>query len=232
MTEATAIPIKPSVNCWKNLFRKLFTSDNYYKSMQPMFFVTFVSGVTPFRVVTKQNGSKSVETSFLGYFNCVLHGLLMGCCYAYTMRYNESVVGYFLSNNISNVGHKLYVLSSILSISVLFVSAIKRKNILIKSFNIFLEIDRRFNTLCYWLDYTRIMRFVLFVLQAVATFGCTITVICVYCLNSMSVYPSPCLILIVIGEVLSVSVVISLFCTFSKSSQRRITLLNRVSLKT
>lgn len=192
-------------NVWYNrLFNKLFTSDNYYKSMQAMFFLTFIYGVTPFRVVTSKCGCKSLKTSYFGYINALLHVCAMAFCYAYTMHYNESVAGYFLSNNISKLGNKLYVFSGIIGATVVFVSALIRTKILQRCFNILLETDECFKGIAYSIDYTLILRFVIFVLSAVVLFVGTLTVICIYCLKSMNVYPSPCLIVIVVAEFLTI----------------------------
>lgn len=217
-------------NVWyRRVFNKLFTSDNYYKSMQAMFFLTFLYGVTPFRVVTISNGHKRLSSSPFGYLNALLHVTVMAFCYAYTIRYNESIVGYFLSNNISNLGNKLYVLSGVIGATVVFISAIVRKKILEKSMKLFLEIDEHFKLIGQTVDYTAILRFVLLVLSLVALLDFTLTIIFVYCLKSMNASPSPCLVVIVVGECLGISLSISLFCSLTRSTQRRVRLLNQVS---
>ncbi|XP_061399299.1 uncharacterized protein LOC133335019 [Musca vetustissima] len=213
----------------KRLFRKLFTSNSYYKSMQPMFCTTFVSGVTPFRIVSLPNGGKILKTSYFGYLNLVVHVILMAYCYAYTMHHHESVVGYLLSTKVSKYGNYLHVCSGIVGATVLPVVAIIRKKTLEKSFNLYLEVDRHFDRINVSLDYSQILQYVIFVLSMVALFDCTITVICIYCLNSISVYPSPCLIFISVAEVMGISVTISLFCAMVRSAQRRMRLLNKFS---
>lgn len=218
-------------NTWYNrLFNRLFTSDNYYKSMQAMFFLTFIYGVTPFRVITNEYGSKVLKTSYFGYLNSIVHVCVMAFCYAYTMYYNESVAGYFFSNNISKLGNKLYVFSGVIGSTVVFISAVIRKKVLEKCFKMFLKVDECFKRINYKLDYTQILRFVLFVLSTVALFVGTLTVICVYCLKSMKAYPSPCLLVIVVAEFLGISVSISLFCSMARSIQRRVRLLNKVRI--
>ncbi|TMW54812.1 hypothetical protein DOY81_000045 [Sarcophaga bullata] len=120
-------------NIWyKRLFNELFISDNYYKSMRVMFFLTFLDGVMPFRVVITDSGNKCLSSSSFGYLNALLRVSIMAFCYAYTIHYNESVVGYFLSNNISNLGNKIYVLSGVTGATVIFISAVVRKKILVK----------------------------------------------------------------------------------------------------
>lgn len=216
-------------NVWyRRLFNKLFTSNNYYKSMQAMFFLTFLYGVTPFRIVTTDCGDKRLSSSSFGYLNALLHVSVMAFCYAYTIHYNESVVGYFLSNNISNLGNKLYVLSGVIGATVIFISAVVRKKILVKCVNLFLKIDERFKVIGQTVDYTTILRFVLLVLSSVALLDCTLTIICVYCLKSMDASPSPCLVVIVVGECFGISLSISLFCSMTRSIQRRMQLLNQV----
>uniref|UniRef100_A0A1I8MIR2 Gustatory receptor n=1 Tax=Musca domestica TaxID=7370 RepID=A0A1I8MIR2_MUSDO len=220
-----AVPVQKTP--WhKRLFRKLCTSPNYYKSMQPMFWTTFVSGVTPFRIASLPNGAKYLKTSCFGYLNLFVHFILMAYCYAYTMLHNESVVGYLLSTKVSKYGNYLHVCIGVMGATILPVAAIIRKKTLEKSFNIYLEVDRHFDQIHVGLDYSQILRYVLFVLSLVAIFDCTITVICIYCLNSISVYPSPCLIFIAVAEVLGISVTISLFCAMVRSAQRRLRRLN------
>lgn len=214
---------------YTRVFKKLFTSNSYHKSMQPIFFVTFLYGVTPFRIVTAKSGDKYIRLSYFGYINSLLHILSMAFCYAYTMYYNESVVGYFLENNISNLGNKLYFFGGVVGATVIFISAVVRKKVLIKSFNLLLKADRHFLRIHYSLDYTQILRFVLFVLSTVAVFDCSLTVICVYCLKSLHVYPSPFLVFLVIAEFLGICISISLFCAMARSVQRRVRLLNTVS---
>lgn len=214
---------------YRQMFQLVFTSDNYYKSMQPMFFLTFLYGVTPFRVVTAKNGRKRLQTSYFGYLNSMLHVSLMAFCYAYTFYYNESVVGYFFRNSISNLGNKLYFFGGVTGATVVFISAVVRKKLLVQTFNVLLKADEHFNRIRYKLDYTQILRFVLFVLTVVAIFDFTLTIICVYCLKSISVYPSPFLIFLVITEFWGICISIALFCAMARSVQRRIRLLNKVS---
>lgn len=111
-----------NVPWYRRLFRKLFTSDNYYKSMQPLFWVTFFHGVTPFRVVTLNNGRKTLQSSCVGYLNSVANLLLIAFCHGYTMYHNESLVGYLLMNGVSDFGSKLEVFNGIVGVMVLSVS--------------------------------------------------------------------------------------------------------------
>lgn len=214
---------------YTRLYRRAFTSKNYYKSMQPIFCCTFFNGVTPFRVVTLPSGLKMLKTSSFGYFNLIMHVVLMASCYAYTMYHNESVVGYLLRSKVSDYGNKVYVCSGVMGATVLPLAAILRKKTLEKSFNIYVEADKHFNRIGLEPDYSQILCYVLFVLGAVAIFDGTITVIAIYCLNSISVYPSPCLVFNVVAEVLGISVTISLYCAMVRSAQRRLRLLNKVS---
>ncbi|XP_075151156.1 putative gustatory receptor 28b [Haematobia irritans] len=211
---------------YKRVYRKLLTSNDFYKSMQAMFCCAFVNGITPLRIVTLANGVKTLRTSIFGYCNLLMHLVLMAYCYSYTMYHHESVVGYLLRTKVSDYGNKLHVCSGVLGATVLPISAIVRKSSLEKSFNIILEADQHFSRLKCNLDYTEILRYVLFVLSMVFIFDCTITVICIYCLDSLSVYPSPCLIFLVVAEVLGISVTISLYCAIVRSIQRRIHQLN------
>uniref|UniRef100_A0A1I8P3U9 Gustatory receptor n=1 Tax=Stomoxys calcitrans TaxID=35570 RepID=A0A1I8P3U9_STOCA len=212
---------------YKRLYRKIFTSNDFYKSMQSLFCCTFVMGITPFRIVTLPNGLMTLRTSFFGYFNLLIHLMLMAFCYAYTIYHKESVVGYLLRTKVSDFGNKMHVCSGILGSTMLPVAVILQRKSLEKAFGIFMQADSYLCQLNFNLDYTIVLRYVLFVLSMVGIFDCAMTMICIYCLSSLSVHPSFCLIYLVVAEILGISLTISLYCAMARSVQRRFNHLNK-----
>lgn len=89
-----------------------------------------------------------------GLLSTISHIILFTLCYVRTMRKQQSIVGYFLSSDISTFGDTFQFATSITSISAIYVcSFIKRKE-LVKFFEGMSNIDANFAQLDHKKNYT------------------------------------------------------------------------------
>ena len=213
----------------RRIFNKLFVSNNFYKTFEPILFCSYYYGITSFRVVTNRDGIKSFQTSFFGYINAAFHVIGFGVSYCYTLYHQESIIGHFLRNEISSFGGQMHDLSGLWAATVVFISAVIRRKILLRCMNLFKSIDFRYAQLRVTVNYTVVLRYVIFVLAMVALLDLTICIVCIYCIRALEVHPSPFLVFSFMSEIIGLSISIALYCMLTRSVQRRADLLNQVS---
>ncbi|EDV59221.2 uncharacterized protein LOC6541091 [Drosophila erecta] len=63
--------------------------------------IAFTLGITPFLVRRNALGKTSLEQSWYGFVSAILRWLLLAYCYRYINLSNESLIGYFMRNHVS-----------------------------------------------------------------------------------------------------------------------------------
>lgn len=211
-------------------FRKSFISNQVFEALQPLFFLTFLYGLTPFRVIKNKDGESNVQMSFFGFVNIAVYILLYGCCYIISLLQDETMVGYFFRTKISNVGDTMQICNGLITGAVIYISAVTQRRKLLRVCRILYTLDTNFANIGIKVKYSRIYRYsiVMIIFQTI--------VIGVYfagvfrLLKSMKVTPSfsVCVTFFLQHSVLSIA--ICLFCFVARSFERRLVILNKVSV--
>jgi len=139
--------------------RKYFISSQVYEALRPLFFLTFLYGLTPFHVVRRKMGESYLKMSCFGVFNIFIYICLCGFCYISSLRQGESIVGYFFRTEISTVGDRLQIFNGLIAGAVIYTSAILKRCKLLGTLTILHSLDTNFSNIGIRVKYSRIFRY-------------------------------------------------------------------------
>ncbi|EDW51998.1 GM13548 [Drosophila sechellia] len=88
-------------------FRYWSSARDCYGSISLLVAIAFALGITPFLVRRNALGETSLEQSWYGFLNAILRWLLLAYCYSYINLSNESLIGYFMRNHLSQISTRV-----------------------------------------------------------------------------------------------------------------------------
>ncbi|XP_067625347.1 putative gustatory receptor 28b [Eurosta solidaginis] len=111
-----------------SVLRRFFQAQQMYESLQPLFVITYLHGLTPFWIKGDDAGNKQLKESIFSYLNTVTHVTLYVACYVLTLlNYFETVAGYFLHTGVSRIGDIMQVISGLIGIMIIFLTSLLPK---------------------------------------------------------------------------------------------------------
>ncbi|EJY57899.1 AAEL011073-PC, partial [Aedes aegypti] len=140
-----------AVSTW---FRNLIKPKNFIEAQRPVLALTFIGGMTPFRLV-KQNNQTILQCSTFGYANSFIHTTIFILCYGIAIYKSESVTGYFIRSDISNLGDILQAATGIGALVMTFFYSIFQRHRLIEAFYSLALTDQHFNEIGIEIDYQK-----------------------------------------------------------------------------
>ncbi|XP_005192002.2 putative gustatory receptor 28b [Musca domestica] len=212
--------------------RQCFISHQVFEALQPLFLITFLYGLTPFRVAKNNKGVTTVQMSFFGFINIALYILLYGACYIVSLLQDETVVGYFFRTKISNVGNTLQICNGLITGAVIYISAVTQRRKLLRVCEILYNLDENFANIGIKVKYSRIYRFsIVMIIFKILVIGCYFAGV-LHLLKSLGITPSfsVCVTFFLQHSVLSIA--ICLFCFVARSFERRLVIVNKVGMDT
>lgn len=209
--------------------RNYFISRQVFEALQPLFFLTFLYGLTPFRMVKhKKSGSTRVKMSCFGFANIGVYIILYGTCYIWSLLKEQSMVGYFLSSQIAYVTDTMQTCNGLITGTVIYVSAVTQRRKLLRTIDILHSLDENFFKIGIKVKYSHIYRFSLVMIVF------KMLVISVYfigvfrLLQSGGIYPPFCICVTFFLQHSVLSIAICLFCFIARSFERRLLIMNKV----
>lgn len=210
--------------------RKYFISSQVYEALRPLFFLTFLYGLTPFHVVRRKMGESYLKMSCFGIFNIFVYIVLCGFCYISSLRQGESIVGYFFRTEISTIGDRLQIFNGLIAGAVIYTSAILKRCKLLGTLTILHSLDTNFSNIGVRVKYSRIFRYSILLLVFKLLILGVYFVGVFRLLVSLGVTPSFCVCMTFFLQHSVVSIAICLFCVIAFSFERRLSIVNQVSL--
>lgn len=212
--------------------RRIFSAKQMYECLQPLLYLTFLHGLTPFYVKKdSKTGCKRLHHFFLGYVNGVAHIIVYDIFYALTLVNNfETIAAYFFSSRISKVGNFMQILSGLIGVTVIYLTAIIPKQRLEKSLKTMNLMDEQLKGVGVKIMYSKVIRFsyimlVLMTIMNIVYFISTFKLLRLADVRtSISVKITFCLQHTVIG------MATTMFNCFTKALRLRITMMNKVLL--
>ncbi|KAM8716246.1 hypothetical protein ACLKA7_003174 [Drosophila subpalustris] len=209
--------------------RKYFISSQVYEALRPLFFLTFLYGLTPFHVVRRKMGESYLKMSCFGIFNIFVYIVLCGFCYISSLRQGESIVGYFFRTEISTVGDRLQIFNGLIAGAVIYTSAILKRCKLLGTLTILHSLDTNFSNIGIRVKYSRIFRYSILLLVFKLLILGVYFVGVFRLLVSLGVTPSFCVCMTFFLQHSVVSIAICLFCVIAFSFERRLSIVNQVN---
>ncbi|XP_032294481.1 putative gustatory receptor 28b isoform X2 [Drosophila virilis] len=208
--------------------RKYFISSQVYEALRPLFFLTFLYGLTPFHVVRRKMGESYLKMSCFGIFNIFVYIVLCGFCYISSLRQGESIVGYFFRTEISTIGDRLQIFNGLIAGAVIYASAILKRCKLLGTLTILHSLDTNFSNIGIRVKYSRIFRYSILLLVFKLLILGVYFVGVFQLLVSLGVTPSFCVCMTFFLQHSVVSIAICLFCIIAFSFERRLSIVNQV----
>ncbi|XP_032294379.1 putative gustatory receptor 28b [Drosophila virilis] len=218
-----------SPGCWQLALRRIFRAQDFYGSIRLIIGLALVLGITPYYVSRDGcHGERVVRESWYGFANSISRWLLFAYCYAHIHLHRESLIGYFMRNDISQVSTRLHDVAGICAAVVIFIMPLFLRRHLRHAIENLVRIDRRLARLHLPVDYKEVKYQALLVLLLVTALDVSIIIACLVCLAKVDVRPSYQLIFIMIYELITISITICMFCLLARSVQRRLIQLHKV----
>ncbi|XP_028895208.2 putative gustatory receptor 28b isoform X3 [Zeugodacus cucurbitae] len=209
-------------------FANLLSADDYYKSIQPLFFFTHLIGITSCVVVSNESGFKSLAFSQLSHFVVIFVLTSFAYCCAYIVYYKATFIGHFLNTDITNGGEKAIVLASGTTAVIILITNTLRRRRLLCAFEYFPKIDKSFERIGIHWNYSRVLRNVICRLIFTGFILVIMLIIYVGCWSRLNAYPSWQLIFITFFQLTGIYFTVLLFGFLMLSTRVRIKALHKV----
>lgn len=120
-----------------------------YDALNPLHLIGQIAGLSPYRLVQKEDGLKTYQRSIWTVFRCIVLLILFSAGFVYLIILQDSVFG-------SNIDQRLpqildCFLALVALVSLLFASVFSNK--IIEVFQSVVEIDKEFHELAVWMPY-------------------------------------------------------------------------------
>ncbi|XP_049307293.1 putative gustatory receptor 28b isoform X3 [Bactrocera dorsalis] len=215
----------------RRTFAKLLCADEYYKSIQPLFFFTHALGITSYAVVSNERGFKALKISRYSHIVIFLTLSLFAYCCVYTIYCNVTYIGQFLNTDITNGGEMAIVLASGIAAVIVLITNTLRRRQLLWVFEYFPKIDESFERIGIRWNYTKVLQNVIWQLIFTGFIFSITLVIFIGCWVRLEVLPSWQLIYITLNQLIGISFTILVFNFLMMSTKLRLTALNKVLKK-
>ncbi|XP_033248750.1 uncharacterized protein LOC117188670 [Drosophila miranda] len=199
---------------------------DYYGAIQMLIAIAYVLGITPFVVAHSAKGESGMRQSWYGFVNAISRWVLLAYCYTYINLHNESLIGYFMQNRISQFSTRLHNICGIWSAVFTFIMPLLLRRHLQRFIEDVMEVDRRLDRLRHPVNFNAVFGVATLVLALVALLDTIITVTCLVCLAQMEVRASWQLIFILVYELMAISMTIVMFSLIKRTVQRRLNYLH------
>uniref|UniRef100_A0A1I8NEP9 Gustatory receptor n=1 Tax=Musca domestica TaxID=7370 RepID=A0A1I8NEP9_MUSDO len=206
----------------KNRLRRLFSASQMYECIQPLMFLLYWHGLSPFYIANDKNGKKELKESMWGYINVGVHILVYGACYILTLTNDhETVAGHFFQTEISFFGDFMQILSGFIGVTVIYLSAILPKQYVQHSLAIIQFMDDQLRELGVRIRYTKIIRFNYVFLASMILANLCYMIGCIFILRSGERIPSISLHVTFVMQHTVVLYVVTVFGCFTRMLDMR-----------
>nr|NP_647614.2 gustatory receptor 28b, isoform A [Drosophila melanogaster]AAF52520.2 gustatory receptor 28b, isoform A [Drosophila melanogaster] len=209
-------------------FRYWLSARDCYDSISLMVAIAFALGITPFLVRRNALGENSLEQSWYGFLNAIFRWLLLAYCYSYINLRNESLIGYFMRNHVSQISTRVHDVGGIIAAVFTFILPLLLRKYFLKSVKNMVQVDTQLERLRSPVNFNTVVGQVVLVILAVVLLDTVLLTTGLVCLAKMEVYASWQLTFIFVYELLAISITICMFCLMTRTVQRRITCLHKV----
>lgn len=213
----------------RRTFANLFYTDDYYKSLQPLFFFTRALGITSYVVVSNERGFKSLAISRYSVVVVLLTLSFFCYCCVYMVHSKTTYIGHFLNTDITNGGEKLIILTSGIAAVIVLITNTLRRRQLLWVFEYFPKIDKSFERIGIRWNYTKVLQNVIWRLIFMGFIFSITLIIYIGCWIRLHALPSWQLIYITLAQLIGISFTVLLFNSLMMSTKLRIKALNKVS---
>lgn len=208
-------------------FKSIFKPTDIYGAQQPLIIITFLCGITPFKLVGS-TGNRRIEMTIIGYINTIIHITIFGYCFVVTLNKNATIVGYFFNTQISKIGDMLQLCTGLLALTITFMCCLLKRHKVIGVIHFLQRIDEDFKELGIETDYKSTFRYILIVLSFKVMIYMVYLFGSYFLLDSVLVYPSVSVWVSFFLPHMVISSLISLFMCLIKQIRHRFLLLNKV----
>ncbi|XP_073827559.1 putative gustatory receptor 28b isoform X2 [Musca autumnalis] len=219
----------PLENPFKNRLRRLFSASQIYECIQPLMFLLYCHGLSPFYIANDNKGRKELKESIWGYINVGAHILVYASCYILTlMNDHETVAGHFFHTDISLFGDFMQILSGFLGVTVIYLSAILPKQYVQNSLSIIQYIDNELRELGVRIRYSKILRLNYVFLTSMIFANLCYSAGCIFILRSGDRTPSFSLHVTFVLQHTVVLYVVTVFACFTRMLDMRFHMMQKV----
>lgn len=221
----------PDKITWQRAWHRVFRARDFYSSIRLLIGLALLLGITPYHITHDNagNGERAVRESWWGFANAISRWLIFAYCYYHVNRHNESLIGYFMNNDISAMSTRIHDVGGILAAVVIFIAPLYKRRYLRRSIEILVRVDRRLTDLRSPVSYANIQLETIKTLLIIFALDGTIITVCLVCFAKLQITASWQLYFLMIYELITISITIFMFCLFALSVRRRFMRLHKVS---
>lgn len=214
----------------KARLRRIFSANGVYECIQPLFFLLYWHGLTPFYIKMDASGVRQLRHSFWGYLNVVVHLVVYSVCYTLTLLNNcETVAGYFFRSRVTYFGDFLQILNGFIGVTVIYLTAIIPKYYVQHSLHIMHVTDEQLKGVGVRIMYSKVLRFAYIYMSTLISVNLLYTIGSFQLLKNSNEHPSASLHVTFVMQHTVVQCAIVMFSCFTKMLTMRLNMLHKVS---
>jgi len=141
--------------------KKFWNPTDIYTTYRPIFYITFLAGLTPVRVVDNEAGERKLVVANYGFIITFAHFILFGICYIYTIDKKDTIVGYFFQSGISLIGDTLQMFTTCFALIIIMVYCLMRRYILIECVHQLAKIDEDLHNIGIEINFKKMLNFII-----------------------------------------------------------------------
>ncbi|XP_034471869.1 uncharacterized protein LOC117779702 [Drosophila innubila] len=215
-----------SPSLWQRIWNRNFQAKDLYGSIRVLIGMALVLGITPYHVTRDgYHRERVMRESWYGFANAISRWLIFAYCYTHANLNSESLIGYFMSNHISQMSARIHDIAGIIAAVIIFIAPLFLRHQLRRTIENLVRIDRHLLHLNCAVDYPRVQFESWKMFLVILTLDGTIVIVCLACFAHMGV--SWQLTFIMIYELVTISMSIVMFCMLALAIRRRISRLHK-----
>lgn len=215
----------------RSRIRRIFSAKTLYECLQPLFFLTYWHGLTPFYVRSNKKGVKYLQHSIWGYINVGSHIIIYSICYILTLINDcETVAGYFFRSRITHFGDFMQILSGFIGVTVIYLTAIIPKCYIQRSLQIMQAMDEQLYGVGIKIMYSKVLRFSYIYIMCLVSANLGYTIFGFQLLKSANEKPSVSLHVTFLIQHTVVLCALTMYSCFTKMIEMRYNMMHKVSL--
>ncbi|KAM7353381.1 gustatory receptor 28b isoform 2-T2 [Cochliomyia hominivorax] len=216
-------------NTTRSRIRRFFSAKRLYECLQPLLFLTYWHGLTPFYIRSNANGVKYLKHSIWGYINVGIHIVIYSVCYIFTLINDcETVAGYFFRSRITHFGDFLQIVSGFIGVTVIYLTAIIPKHYVQRSLEIMQAMDEQLHGVGIKIMYSKVLRFSYIYILCMVSANLGYTTYSFQLLKSAHEKPSASLHVTFILQHTVVLSALAMYSCFTKMIEMRYNMMHRV----
>lgn len=200
--------------------------DNLYSSVKPLIYLSFLSGLTPFKMNAKHE-FEAISGIGLGF--TLFHLLIFFYCFMASIGVGETIIGHFFKSSITQIGNVAQIVAEMVATVTILVLSFLHRGMLVDIFKQLSDVDKCLEKLGQNLDYKQIFNYSVITAICITIFNITYLGAAYGLLHSAEMNPSLSVFVTFAMPHINICLTVFKFISITNLIKRRFAMVNKVS---